>query len=569
MAILSQSTASFSFVSTRTDSTHLTRFPCRVTFRARSPPLRPALVSSRLNSSRSPDAGGSLSPDNGGGDVAYQLHHDFSPQRRRRGSPVFVTLPVNSIGRDGRVARPKAMMFSLKALATAGVEGVVIEIWWGLVEKKKPRVYDWRGYEELVAMACKCGLKVRAVLAFHQHGTGPDDPNWYVVILGNHTLTPIGMWMPLPLWVLDEIQKDTELAYCDRFGQRNIEYISLGCDILPVLCGRSPIQAYADFMRNFRDTFESLLGVVITGVQIGMGPGGELRYPSFSSQEPNLAWSHELGEFQCYDKYMLASLNASARNIGKREWGNGGPFGSESLMQNPEHTDFFRNDGGSWDTPYGKFFLEWYSDMLLLHGERICREAETIFRGTEVHISAKLAAIHWHYAMQSHPSELTAGYYNTSNRDGYLPIARMFSKYGFSMCCSCFEMQDAVTQKINPDGSPEGFLRQLLLVARLCDISLEGQNFSTNLDDGAFTQVLKMSKFYSDGIEKRPFSFNFVRMDKRLFESRNWDRFTRFVRQLSNGNIFRARLNSVREVRLKTTPVVAAVGLLYHLYQHS
>ncbi|KAH1235783.1 Beta-amylase 1, chloroplastic [Glycine max] len=549
MAILSQSTASFSFVSTRTDSTHLTRFPCRVTFRARSPPLRPALVSSRLNSSRSPDAGGSLSPDNGGGDVAYQLHHDFSPQRRRRGSPVFVTLPVNSIGRDGRVARPKAMMFSLKALATAGVEGVVIEIWWGLVEKKKPRVYDWRGYEELVAMACKCGLKVRAVLAFHQHGTGPDDPNW----------------MPLPLWVLDEIQKDTELA----FGQRNIEYISLGCDILPVLCGRSPIQAYADFMRNFRDTFESLLGVVITGVQIGMGPGGELRYPSFSSQEPNLAWSHELGEFQCYDKYMLASLNASARNIGKREWGNGGPFGSESLMQNPEHTDFFRNDGGSWDTPYGKFFLEWYSDMLLLHGERICREAETIFRGTEVHISAKLAAIHWHYAMQSHPSELTAGYYNTSNRDGYLPIARMFSKYGFSMCCSCFEMQDAVTQKINPDGSPEGFLRQLLLVARLCDISLEGQNFSTNLDDGAFTQVLKMSKFYSDGIEKRPFSFNFVRMDKRLFESRNWDRFTRFVRQLSNGNIFRARLNSVREVRLKTTPVVAAVGLLYHLYQHS
>ncbi|KAH1235784.1 Beta-amylase 1, chloroplastic [Glycine max] len=565
MAILSQSTASFSFVSTRTDSTHLTRFPCRVTFRARSPPLRPALVSSRLNSSRSPDAGGSLSPDNGGGDVAYQLHHDFSPQRRRRGSPVFVTLPVNSIGRDGRVARPKAMMFSLKALATAGVEGVVIEIWWGLVEKKKPRVYDWRGYEELVAMACKCGLKVRAVLAFHQHGTGPDDPNWYCFLVMSLIL-----WkMPLPLWVLDEIQKDTELAYCDRFGQRNIEYISLGCDILPVLCGRSPIQAYADFMRNFRDTFESLLGVVITGVQIGMGPGGELRYPSFSSQEPNLAWSHELGEFQCYDKYMLASLNASARNIGKREWGNGGPFGSESLMQNPEHTDFFRNDGGSWDTPYGKFFLEWYSDMLLLHGERICREAETIFRGTEVHISAKLAAIHWHYAMQSHPSELTAGYYNTSNRDGYLPIARMFSKYGFSMCCSCFEMQDAVTQKINPDGSPEGFLRQLLLVARLCDISLEGQNFSTNLDDGAFTQVLKMSKFYSDGIEKRPFSFNFVRMDKRLFESRNWDRFTRFVRQLSNGNIFRARLNSVREVRLKTTPVVAAVGLLYHLYQHS
>lgn len=266
---------------------------------------------------------------------------------------------------------------------------------------------------------------------------------------------------------------------------------------------------------------------------------------------------------------MLASLNAAARKIGKREWGNGGPFGTGSLMQNPDDTEFFRNEGGSWNTPYGKFFLKWYSDMLLLHGERICREAETIFRGTEVHISAKLAAIHWHYVTQSHPSELTAGYYNTFYRDGYLPIARIFSKYGFSMCCSCFEMQDAVMKKMNPDGSPEGFLRQLLLAARLCDISLEGQNFSTDLDDDAFTQVLKMSKFYSNGIEKRPFSFNFVRMDKKMFESRNWDRFTRFVRQMSGGNIFRARLNSVGEIRLKTRRVAAEVGLLYQLYQHS
>lgn len=64
--------------------------------------------------------------------------------------------------------------------------------------------------------------------------------------------------------MLDEIQKDVELAYCDRFGRRNIEYISLGCDILPVLCGRSPIQVYADFMRDFRDTFRALLGVIIT-----------------------------------------------------------------------------------------------------------------------------------------------------------------------------------------------------------------------------------------------------------------------------------------------------------------
>ncbi|KAL4329628.1 hypothetical protein AHAS_Ahas13G0319100 [Arachis hypogaea] len=448
--------------------------------------------------------------------------------RETRGSPVFVTLPVNTVGPEGKISRPRAMMFSLKALAAAGVEGVVVEFWWGIIERKEPRVYDWRGYRELVMMACMCGLKVRAVLAFHQYGTGPDDPNQ----------------IPLPLWVLDEINKDPELAYSDRFGRRNIEYISLGCDTLPVLRGRTPIQAYADFMRDFRETFRPSLGLTITRVQIGMGPGGELRYPSFSFQKPNVASSGGLGEFQCYDKYMLASLNACARKIGKREWGDGGPFGAGSLTQNPEHTDFFKNEGGSWNTPYGKFFLEWYSNMLLLHGERICREAETIFRGTEVLISAEVAAIHWHYAIQSHPSELTAGYYNTFDRDGYLPIARLFSKYGFAICCSCFEMQDATMQKINPSGSPEGFLKQLLLAARLCDISLEGQNFTTDLDDDAFSQVLKMSKFYSDGIEKRPFAFNFVRMNKRMFETQNWDRFARFVRQMSNGKIFQARLRA-------------------------
>jgi beta-amylase len=43
-----------------------------------------------------------------------------------------------------------------------------------------------------------------------------------------------------------------------------MEYISLGCDILPVLRGRSPIQTYADFMRNFRDAFRPFLGVIIT-----------------------------------------------------------------------------------------------------------------------------------------------------------------------------------------------------------------------------------------------------------------------------------------------------------------
>ncbi|PHT96913.1 Beta-amylase 3, chloroplastic [Capsicum chinense] len=454
-----------------------------------------------------------------GGDNEYELlHGDVSPHHDRKGWPVFVTLPIDAVSfPEGVMKRKKAMVQSFRALATGGLEGVVMEVWWGLVEKEFPRVYNWQAYLEIVVLAKRFGLKVRAAMAFHQCGTGPDDP----------------FWIPLPQWVREEIDKDPDLAYSDRFGRRNMEYISLGCDVLPVLHGRSPIQAYTEFMRSFRDTFSPFFGGVITGIQVGMGPAGELRYPSYPLQKQAWTWRKpELGEFQCYDKYMLASLNACAREMGKREWANSGPTGAGNLMQDLEKTEFFKSDG-SWNTPYGEFFLTWYSGMLLLHCERICREAETIFCDVEINLSGKVAGIHRHYFTRSHPSELTAGYYNTSIRDGFLPIARVFGRYGFSMCCTCFETKDAEEQQMNRVSSPEGFVRQVLLAAKICDIPVQGETSSSSLDYESFQQVLKMSKFYSDGPGGTTFSFNFVMMDKNLFEYRNWDTFVRFVRQMS------------------------------------
>ncbi|KAL3817896.1 hypothetical protein ACJIZ3_003801 [Penstemon smallii] len=424
------------------------------------------------------------------GELKYDLHHGQRNRRRKGALPVYVTLPADAVGPTAQtVRRRKALAQSFRALAAAGVEGVVMEVWWGLVEREFPRIYLWEGYLEIVLMARRFGLKVRAVMAFHQFGSGPDDP----------------FWIPLPSWVLKEIEKDPNVTYSYRFGERNMEYLSLGYDILPILHGRSPIQAYTDFMRNFRDTFRSFLGSIITGIQVGLGPGGELRYPSF------------LGEFHFYDKYMLAYLNACAQDIGVREWSNHGPIGDINFTQNPEKSEFSETEG-PWKSPYGEFFPKWYSEMLLLHGERICRAAETIFRGNEVNISGKVAAV----------SELlTYG----SIRDGLLPIARMFGKYDFTISCSCFDLQYA-----------EDFLKQLMFVANICDVPLEGENSSINLNDESFKQVIKMSKLCSDGGVIRSFSYNFVRMDRNLFEYRNWVRFTGFVRQMSVVNIFRSKL---------------------------
>ncbi|KAF9626551.1 hypothetical protein IFM89_035166 [Coptis chinensis] len=130
---------------------------------------------------------------------------------------------------------------------------------------------------------------------------------------------------------------------------------------------------------------------------------------------------------------MLASLNACAQEVGMREWGNGGPLGAGNLMQNPEETEFFKR-------------------------------------------------MHWHYGTESHPSELTAGYYNTSIRDGYLPIARLFGRYGVILCCVGFEMRDSEEKQMHPLSSSEGLHRQILLAAWASDLPFDGENSVARLN---------------------------------------------------------------------------------------
>ncbi|TVU23077.1 hypothetical protein EJB05_32812, partial [Eragrostis curvula] len=510
----------------------------------RAPLIR--LASSRFHPRRpsSSSASWSLSSSSGtgsggGGEILHVSPPP--PPAAPPGTPVYVTLPADAVGPGGRVARRRAMAASLAALASAGVAGVAVELWWGVVERQGPGMYDWSGYLDLAAMARRCGLRVRAILAFHQCGAGPHDP----------------LWIPLPQWVLEEMDNFPDLSYTDRYRQRNKEYISLGCDILPVLKGRSPMQAYSDFMRSFRNTFEDYLGAI--EVQVGMGPGGELRYPSCPTEKLNQPGSpSELGEFQCYDKFMQASLSACAQILGMQEWGNGGPTVTGGSNQNIEETSFFR-DGGCWDTPYGRFFLEWYSGMLLLHGERLCMIADAVFSGTGVTISGKVAGIHWHYYTSSHPSELTAGYYNTLLRDGYLPIAQMFARYKAALCCSCFDLRDA--ERTDSESSPEGTLRQLVGAAKMCNLPLNGENSVARLDDTSLNQVVRSSRLYSGRTSGTSFSFNYVRMNKSLFEFHNWSRFTKFVRQMSDARTFLARLDFRRGQRyLSSMSVVWVVS---------
>ena len=40
---------------------------------------------------------------------------------------------------------------SLKTLKKMGVEGVMIDVWWGIVEREGPGTYDWTAYTQVNA----------------------------------------------------------------------------------------------------------------------------------------------------------------------------------------------------------------------------------------------------------------------------------------------------------------------------------------------------------------------------------------------------------------------------------
>lgn len=71
-----------------------------------------------------------------------------------------------------------------------------------------------------------------------------------------------------------------------------------------------------------------------------------------------------------------------------------------------------------------------------------------------------MAGIHWWYFHPSHAAELTAGYYNLTNRDGYRTIARVLSRHNAIFNFTCIEMRNSEHPKEAKSG-PEELVQQV------------------------------------------------------------------------------------------------------------
>lgn len=77
----------------------------------------------------------------------------------------------------------------------------------------------------------------------------------------------------------------------------------------------------------------------------------------------------------------------------------------------------------------------------------------------------QLSGIHWWYKTASHAAELTAGFYNPANRDGYGPIAAMLKKHEVALNFTCVELRTLDQHEDFPEAlaDPEGLVWQVCI----------------------------------------------------------------------------------------------------------
>ncbi|EYU32120.1 hypothetical protein MIMGU_mgv1a019039mg [Erythranthe guttata] len=333
---------------------------------------------------------------------------------------------------DGNdVSHPEELINSFQKLKAIGVEGMMVDTWWGITEPDTPQEYNLKGYRKLFTMIRNTGLK---------------------------------------------------------------------------------IQAYEQFMLAFRNEFVGfLLDGTICELQIGLGPCGELRFPSYPARN---GWVYPgVGEFQCYDKYFIKNLKDAVVVAGKPDWGTG------------------PSDKG-YNGYYARFFLDWYSGTLLHHAYMILTSTNSVFYAH--HISTRVAGIHWHYNHASHAAELTVGYYNIFGQKGYAPIVDVFKKNRTLLNFTCVELA-TVDKDGEAASDPESLVWQVLNTGWEAGLNVAGENALPCYDRDSYNRIIQNAK--RSGIIKHPNgrqlnTFTYLRLGPILMEKANLDEFAIFVMKM-------------------------------------
>ncbi|KAH0806265.1 putative beta-amylase [Histomonas meleagridis] len=339
-------------------------------------------------------------------------------------------------------------------------------------------------------------LKIIPVMSFHRCGGNVGD----------------SCNIPIPDFVF---QGSVQPYFIDVLGKTDSEYISFAYDDVTIN-GRTPLQMYHDFMTAFRDQFNDLIndGTIIE-IEVGAGPCGELRYPSYQLDK----WSYSgCGSYQCYDPMMKNKFKEAASSAGHPEW-DSPPTDTGDYNVRPGGSSYW---GNGWNTEYGKFFNKWYANLLIEHGANVLKDAREIF-GNSLRLSCKISGIHWQYTTACHCAELTAGYYNIWDYDGYQTIINMFKQYNIEVCFTCLEMTG---EDYSAGSNPPALVSQILRDTKNAGLKFEGENALERYDWTAYNQI---KSWVYQGLS----TFTYLRLCDTLMNN-NFNDFKNFVNAMNN-----------------------------------
>ncbi|KAF3780778.1 Beta-amylase 8 [Nymphaea thermarum] len=282
------------------------------------------------------------------------------------------------------------------------------------------------------------------------------------------------MLITLPRWILEIGKENPDIFFMDREGRRNSECLSWGVDKERVFKGRTAVE--------------------------------------------------------CYDKYLQRSLQKAANLQGHPMWSRG-PENAGQYNSKPHETGFFCNRG-DYDSYYGRFFLQWYSQALLDHADSVLFLAKLLFEDTE--IAVKIPAVYWWYRTASHAAELTAGFYNSSHRDGYAAIFDILkkhsvtAKFAYSSLHPYQETDEAMSDS-------EGLTWQVMNSAWDQGIAVSGQNAFPCFDRDSYARILETAKHMNSPDHRHLSSFTYLRMSSLLMQRAYSSEFEHFV-ECMHGN---------------------------------
>eukprot|EP00932_Pfiesteria_piscicida_P000943 SRR837773.10922.p1 GENE.SRR837773.10922~~SRR837773.10922.p1 ORF type:complete len:411 (-),score=62.73 SRR837773.10922:105-1337(-) len=381
----------------------------------------------------------------------------------------------------------------------------MVDVWWGLCEPS-PGKYSFEGYLQLAKICKEIGLKLQAVMSFHQCGGNVGD----------------SVSVPIPSWALNPA-RERGLLYQDHAGKMSEDCLSLSADNEQMFPGqngqgkRSALRCYHDYMVAFAEEFAQYLGNTVVEIQVGMGPCGELRYPSYMMSQ---GWNYPgVGLIMAYDSGMTKMLKEAASAAGKAKFGTVPTSAPKNTNGMPDDTPLFASGGSGEEHrtgAHGAFFLKWYHETLLRHGQAVLGEACKAFpKMKDLVFSVKVSGIHWHCMHPSRAAETCAGYSpNPETGVGaYDGIARMLSTVAkesgrdvfFNFTCLEMSNQSQGPGMPQATSAPEDLIAEVRRACVQHKVHLCGENalqFGLPESAWALNQIATQTRGWASGHDK-------------------------------------------------------------------